>query len=153
MSTHLELALAKRAAEVASKSLMRQQIGAVVATTSGRIVATGFNRMRWWAPGNVGNVTRSSLVPPEPLRSYSIHAEEDAIRKTLSKHWATQGEKSLALYVGRLGATEPEWGLSAPCEGCERLIYEASSFAPPVTKVWYSSGEGNEIVLAEVVEK
>lgn len=88
----------------ALKSKHKQhRVGAVI-VKGGRILSTGFNKIR----------------PSKELKTETIHAEEDAVLKVLrnGNHQALVGAK---IYVTRF-TRGGRIGLSKPCERCMALL-------------------------------
>ncbi len=144
----------KTALKQAARSSMHDKVGAVIATSSGQVLTTGYNRM----------LTQEELGPRDRRNDfralpffYSLHAERDALLKLSTKRW--KKDEDLQLFVVRRGKRNP-WKLSRPCSRCWFLIgrEELPSVLPiktsRITRVFYSVGtddDGHELVGVEDV--
>lgn len=142
----------KTALKQAARSAMHDKVGAVIATSSGQVLTTGYNRM----------LTQDELGPRDRRNDfralpflYSLHAERDALIKLASKRW--KKNEDLQLFVVRRGKRN-HWKLSRPCSGCWFLIgREGRPSGLPlktsrIVRVFYSVGtddDGHELVGVE----
>ena len=108
----------KKSRVEALKSVYQQQIGCVL-VSSGRILSTGYNQIRFKGRGNKYTKWSSSL-----------HAERDCLAKV------NKDEISNAtLYIWRESSTGP--ALSMPCDQCWYMIEELGF----IKKVVYTTNE------------